>query len=136
MKRRKFSASFKTKVVLEALKEQRTLAELSQKHNLHPQQISSWKQEFLKGAETVFRSGPKGQKTQVEERQDQLLKTIGELKVENDFFKGRLAVKPLPERKGMISKGHSKVSVARQCQILDIHRSSVYYKAKGILAMN
>jgi transposase len=90
MKRRKFSASFKTKVVLEALKEQRTLAELSQKHNLHPQQISSWKQEFLKGAETVFRSGPKGQKTQVEERQDQLLKTIGELKVENDFLKGAL----------------------------------------------
>jgi transposase len=41
MKRRKFSASFKTKVVLEALKEQRKLAELSQRHNLHAQQISS-----------------------------------------------------------------------------------------------
>ncbi len=41
MKRRKFSADFKTRVVLEALKEQNSIQELAQKHELHPQQITA-----------------------------------------------------------------------------------------------
>lgn len=90
MTRRKFTADFKKKVVLEALKEQSTLAELSQKYNLHSQQISNWKQEFIKGADAVFKAGSKSQKTQAEQERDQLLKTIGELKVENDFLKNAL----------------------------------------------
>ncbi|NJO87807.1 MAG: transposase [Chloroflexia bacterium] len=90
MTRRKFTATFKKKVVLEALKEQSTFAELSQKYNLHAQQISNWKQEFIKGADAVFATGSKSQKTQAEEERDQLLKTIGELKVENDFLKNAL----------------------------------------------
>ncbi len=48
--RRKFSASFKTKVVLEALKERKTLSELAEQFNLHPHQISAWKKEFLNNA--------------------------------------------------------------------------------------
>ena len=56
-KRRNFSAKFKTQVVLEALKEQQTLSELAQKHGLHLNQISKWKQEFLASAETVFEKG-------------------------------------------------------------------------------
>jgi len=49
MKRRKFTSKFKTKVVLEALKERQSLAELAQKYQLHPNQISTWKKEFLAG---------------------------------------------------------------------------------------
>ncbi|MFC3813317.1 transposase [Lacihabitans lacunae] len=45
--KRKFTSDFKLKVILEALKEQQTLAELSQKYELHPNQISVWKTEFL-----------------------------------------------------------------------------------------
>ena len=90
MTRRKFTAKFKTKVVLEALKEQSSLSDLSQKYDLHPQQISTWKREFLQGAEFVFNNGSKSKKTEVEEEKDQLLKTIGQLKVENDFLKNAL----------------------------------------------
>ncbi len=43
MKQRKFTLKFKTRVVLEALKERSSVAELAQKHELHPQQISQWK---------------------------------------------------------------------------------------------
>ncbi|MBP2833746.1 transposase [Aquimarina sp. U1-2] len=54
MTRRKFTPNFKTKVVLEALKERHSLAELAQKYQIHPTQISSWKRDFLSGAEQVF----------------------------------------------------------------------------------
>ena len=90
MTRRKFTTKFKTRVVLEALKEQSSLADLSQKYDLHPQQISTWKREFLQGAEAVFSIGTKSKKTEAEQEKDELLKTIGQLKVENDFLKNAL----------------------------------------------
>jgi transposase len=90
MKRRKFSSAFKTKVVLEALKERHTAAELAQKYELHPNQISQWKREFLEGAEQVFADGKKSVKTETEQEKDRLLKTIGQLKMEVDFLKEAL----------------------------------------------
>lgn len=61
MTRRKFTAVFKTKVVIEALKERESLSELAQKYEIHPQQIGNWKREFLKRAEEVFSKGEKYQ---------------------------------------------------------------------------
>ncbi|MDO6516530.1 transposase [Zobellia uliginosa] len=90
MTRRKFTSKFKTKVVLEALKERHSLAELAQKYQIHPTQISGWKRDFLSGAETVFEKGKTGKRSEAEKKNDQLLKTIGELKVENDFLKNAL----------------------------------------------
>ena len=86
MTRKKFTSKFKLKVVLEALKERHTLAELSQKFELTPQQISTWKREFLDGAETVFGSSAKNKKSEAETEKEHLLRTIGELKVANDFL--------------------------------------------------
>ncbi|WP_300439163.1 transposase [Christiangramia sp.] len=90
MTRRKFTSKFKTKVVLEALKERQTVKELAQKFEITPQQISTWKRDFLKEADTVFSKGGKSKKSEEEEKKDQLLKVIGELKVENDFLKNAL----------------------------------------------
>ena len=90
MTRRKFTSKFKTKVSLEALKERSSVAELAQKYELHPQQISQWKREFISGAETVFENGKKSKKTEAEEREEQLLKLIGSQKVEIDFLKNAL----------------------------------------------
>jgi transposase len=86
MKKRKFTAKFKTRVVLEALKEVSPLAELAKKYELAPTQISNWKRQFLEGAEGLFESG-KSAKTEEEAEKDKLLRTIGALKVENDFLK-------------------------------------------------
>lgn len=81
--RRKFTSKFKTKEVLEALKERQSLAELAQKYELVPQQISTWKREFLDGAEGVFENGsPETKKSEFEQEKEVLLKTIGQLKVE------------------------------------------------------
>lgn len=90
MIRRKFTSKFKTKVVLEALKERHSLAELAQKYQLHPTQISTWKRDFLNSAEQVFESGKKDKRSDAEKKNDQLLKTIGQLKVEVDFLKDAL----------------------------------------------
>lgn len=90
MTRRKFTAAFKTKVVLEALKERTSLAELAQKHQLQPTQISAWKREFLDGASEVFDKGKKSKKSEAELEKERLLKTIGQQKVEIDFLKDAL----------------------------------------------
>jgi len=85
MKRRKFTSKFKTKVVLEALSERSTVQELAKKHELHPNQISKWKAEFLSKAESVFDSGSKTADHQ--EDTEKLYKVIGQQKVEIDFLR-------------------------------------------------
>ena len=87
MKRRKFSADFKTKVVLEALKERMTAQQIADKYKIHPQQIAKWKRDFIDAAPQVFERGSKSIKSEQESERDKLLKVIGELKVENDFLK-------------------------------------------------
>ena len=91
MARRKLTAKFKTKVVLEALKERMTNQELANKFKIHPQQISTWKTEFLNSAEDIFSKGvSKNKKSEQELKEEQLLKTIGQQKVELDFLKNAL----------------------------------------------
>ncbi len=83
--RRKFSASFKAKVAIEAIKEQTSLQDLAAKFELHPTQISSWKREFLKNADLAF--GSKSEKEDSASDTAPLYSKIGQLQVENDFLK-------------------------------------------------
>ena len=86
MTRRKFTSKFKTKVVLEALKERDTIQVLAQKFDISPQQINLWKREFVSQAESLFDKVKASKKSESEQKEDQLLKVIGQLKVENDFL--------------------------------------------------
>jgi transposase-like protein len=83
--RRKFSAAFKAKVALEAVKNQQTLAELAVKFDVNPVMISKWKAEFLENMAAAF------EKKDVVEKEDvdtqALYAQIGQLKVENEFLK-------------------------------------------------
>jgi len=90
--RRKFTSEFKKKVVLEALKERNTIQELAAKHEVHPQQITDWKRQFLENSDAAFeRPGSGDGKTaEAEKLIDQLYAQIGQLKVENDFLKKKL----------------------------------------------
>ena len=83
--RRKFTATFKTKVVLEALKEGLTLQELASKFELQPTQITLWKKEFLNNASAAFETKLKIDDS--EKEKDHLFGKIGRLEVENDFLR-------------------------------------------------
>ena len=85
-KRRKFSAAFKAKVAIEALKERQTLSELAERFELHPNQISQWKLAFIENSESVFDQG-KPKKDEPEVNLDQLYAKIGQLEMERDFQK-------------------------------------------------
>ena len=76
--------------VLEVLKERSTVQELAQKFEISVQQIYTWKREFLANAETVFDKGTKSVKSAAEEKEEHLLKVIGQQKVELDFLKNAL----------------------------------------------
>jgi transposase len=91
-KRRKFSAAFKAKVAVEAIKEQLTLSELAQKYELHPNQIALWKKEFLENAESVFERDKKQAEEldKLKNKQEELYTEIGRLKIESDWLKKKL----------------------------------------------
>lgn len=87
--RKSYSTEFKSKVALEAVKEQETLAQLAQKYDVHTNQISMWKKQLLDNLSSTFeRPNKKRQEERkLEQERDQLLKTVGKLTVVNDFLK-------------------------------------------------
>ena len=90
MMRKKFEAGFKAKVALEAFKGIKTLAELSSEYGVHGNMISRWKLELLKGVTGIFGNKCGKQDNGQEEKIEKLYKSIGELKVENDWLKKKL----------------------------------------------
>ena len=85
--RRKFTADFKARVTLEAIKGQQTLAELSARYELTQSQIANWKKEFLSKASLVFtQEAPEKAKDKDKEIQG-LYAKIGQLEMERDFLK-------------------------------------------------
>lgn len=90
--RRVLDDAFKTKVLLDAIKETMTLNELASKYDVHPNQISQWKSHFLKNAVSVF-SGPKDEQKELEQlrsEKDDLHKRIGEKDMDIEFLKKNL----------------------------------------------
>ena len=89
-KRRKFTAAYKAQVAIEALKERKTLAELSKEFEVHPNMITTWKREFVDRSAVVFEIEPP--KTDFDEERERLFAKIGKLEVERDWLK-KISVK-------------------------------------------
>ena len=88
--RRRFTAAFKTKVCLEALKERQTIEALAKKFDIHPNQINTWKREFITKSESIFESLPDPGKESQDKLIEALYSRIGELSEANDFLKKKL----------------------------------------------
>jgi transposase-like protein len=86
--RKHFEKDFKAKVAMEALKGEKTLQELAQAYDVHPNQIALWKRQLIENAATLFERPVKGNKEEsVEKATEELFKQIGQLRVENEFLK-------------------------------------------------
>ena len=87
--RRNHTASFKAKVALAAVKGEKTLAELAQHFDVHPNQITQWKAQLFEGAAEVF-GKDKSEATASSVDLKSLHAKIGALTLENDFLEGAL----------------------------------------------
>jgi transposase len=95
--RRNHSAAFKARVALEAIRGEKTVAEIAAHHEVHANQVTSWKTELLEKAAMIF--GGNALAADGKERIRELHEKIGELTVERDFLEGALGKLPGPSGK-------------------------------------
>lgn len=86
--RRNHSPAFKARVALEAIRGEKTVAEIAAHHEVHPNQVTAWKSQLLESAAGIF--GGEASAADDKERIRELHAKIGELTVERDFLEGAL----------------------------------------------
>lgn len=89
--RRNHTPAFKAKVALAAIKGDRTLADLAQQFDVHPNQITQWKAQLQEGAAGVFSAEARSDASTPPVDLKSLHAKIGELALENDFLSGALS---------------------------------------------
>jgi transposase len=85
--RKRYDGAFKAKVALEAIRGERTIAEIASDTGVHPNQIGKWKKQALEELPDLFSDGRKKREESSEELESELYKQIGQLKVELDWLK-------------------------------------------------
>ncbi|MGH7015410.1 MAG: IS3 family transposase [Stellaceae bacterium] len=128
--RRNHSPTYKARVALDCLRGEKTVAELAKQYELHPNQVTAWKNELLQRAGEVF--GASAAEGALDaEKVHELHAKIGELAVERDFLAQGARSLPRTERTEMIDGG-GKLSVKRQCELLGLNRTGVYYTPRPV----
>ena len=85
--RKSYTAAFKAKVALEAIKGQRTTNEIASAYEVHPNQVTQWKKQAVSQLSEIFSNGRARADTAEEDLRNQLYQQIGQLKVELDWLK-------------------------------------------------
>ena len=138
---RNFTAEVKTKIVLEMLKEESTTAQLSTKYEVSAKTMQNWKKQFLNNAPLAFEPAKavsefKDQIDVLKTQNDELAKALGKATVERDWAVGKLGSLDISNKKSLVDSKLKTLSKARQCELLQISRSVVYYKAKVMSLYN
>jgi transposase-like protein len=85
--RKSYTAAFKAKVALEAIKGQRTINEIASAFEVHPNQVTQWRKQAVSQLSEIFSNGRARAESAEEELRNQLYQQIGQLKVELDWLK-------------------------------------------------
>ena len=128
-KKTTYTTAFKTKLALE------TISELATVHNITPKNIRNWKDLFLQNAELAMNPNSviKEYKTEVSKKEAEievLQKTVGKITIERDWLEGKLKSLDSSNKKDFVESELKTLSVSKQCSLLGLDRSFVYYKAK------
>lgn len=132
VKRKSYSADFKAKLVLEVLEGERTVNEIASKYEVQPLSLRNWKKQFLENMSLAFDKSAvvKEYKDEIlilQHEKDAIAKKLGETIVEKDFAVEKLAsLGSYKERKSLLDSKH-KLSQNKQCKLLQISKSSLYY---------
>ena len=81
--------TFKLKVALEAVKDEKQIKEIARNYEIHPKQVTEWRDRLLESAGTIFETKFNKENRQ-EKKEEQLLRKIGQLTIENDWLKKKL----------------------------------------------
>ena len=134
-KRKSYSADFKAKLVLEALEGEKTINEIASKYEVLPVSLKNWKKQFLENMSLAFDKSTvvKEYKDEIETLQkdkDMLAKKVGNLTIEKDFLVEKLvSLGSSKERKNLLDT-KLNLSLNKQCKLLHIGKSSLYYQPK------
>jgi transposase len=88
--KKRFTMEFKAKVAVAAIREDKTIPELSSQYGVHVSQISAWKKIVLENIASLFSSAPDQDKKEREVLIEDLYKNVGQMKVENEWLKKKL----------------------------------------------
>jgi putative transposase len=124
--RNHYSALFKFQVALAATQGDKTINELAGEHGVHLNQVSQWKRHLLEEGAAVFDRGTEHRQREQEAREEDLYEQIGRLKMELEWLKKKLPVS-LEVRRTMVERSHPQMSVRRQCELIGLNRSTLYY---------
>lgn len=131
-KRKTFKPEEKAKIVLELLRGEKTVAEIAAEYEVHPTQLHRWKAEAIENLPALFTRGAnemEKMRKQYEAEKEELTKQIGQLTIEVNWLKKNLLNSTCAdERREMVERNHPKLTVKRQAELLEVNRTSVYYK--------
>ena len=134
--RKKYPASFKSRVVTEAFRGEASLSKLATKYDVHSTVIHRWKKEAQAAVDTYF-SGKLGKHDQHQETEVKELQTkIGQLTVERNNLGKCLHSLNTRRRQEIIDPSNEMLSITAQCKLLSISRSGWYYTPKGESPLN
>ncbi|MDY3305979.1 IS3-like element ISPpy1 family transposase [Psychrobacter sanguinis] len=130
--RKRHNAEFKSKVAVEAIKEHKTLNELTAEYGVHATQISNWKKQALAVIPTAFNTKQQANEQAQQAIIDELHRQLGQVISERDWLKKKFLTATLSTRKQLLEPDNKDFSVRKQCELLGINRSSLYYQAKPV----
>ena len=135
--RRQFSAEFKTKVVLELLSGEQTLNQVASKYEVLPKSLQDWKKQFVENAALAFEPAKavKEYKDEIKAKDveiEELQKALGKTTIERDWAVKKLKSLGLSNKKSLVEPKLTTLSLTRQCELIGVHRSSLYYKPREL----
>jgi transposase-like protein len=128
--RKRFDVQFKSTAAFEAFKEEQTLKELAEKYQVHLNQISVWKKKLLEDAAALFEHKNKkdGEHNNLNLEKQELIRQVGEIRYENEWLKKVQAT--LQQKSGLIDCKEPRLSVRKQCLLIGVSKSLLYYQRK------